>query len=42
MKHLSANEIRNFFKDVHDSSKLMKIVKKYRYSGILFIDKINY
>ena len=26
--------IRTFFKEVHDTSKLMKIVKKYRYAVI--------
>ncbi|KAJ3129291.1 hypothetical protein HK098_001989 [Nowakowskiella sp. JEL0407] len=32
-KHESSNTIRQFFRDVHDVSKLMKIVKKYRFSG---------
>ncbi|KAI9357594.1 hypothetical protein DFJ73DRAFT_820339 [Zopfochytrium polystomum] len=34
MKHNSADTIRQFFKEVHDTSKLMKVVKKYRFSVI--------
>jgi hypothetical protein len=33
LKHSAADVIRNFFKEVYDTSKLMKVVKKYRYSG---------
>ncbi|KAJ3035225.1 hypothetical protein HDV00_004133 [Rhizophlyctis rosea] len=33
-KHNASNCIRQFFKEVHDVSKLMKIVKKYRYSVV--------
>lgn len=33
VKHEAADVIRTFFKEVHDTSKLMKVVKKYRYAG---------
>ncbi|KAJ3054894.1 hypothetical protein HK097_000470 [Rhizophlyctis rosea] len=33
-KHNASNTIRQFFKEVHDVSKLMKIVKKYRFSVV--------
>ncbi|KAI8815146.1 hypothetical protein BJ742DRAFT_765539 [Cladochytrium replicatum] len=33
-RHKSSNIIRQFFRDIHDVSKLMKIVKKYRFSVI--------
>ncbi|KAJ3221924.1 hypothetical protein HK099_002957 [Clydaea vesicula] len=33
-KHKASNLIRQFFRDVHDVSKLMKIVKKYRFSVV--------
>ncbi|KAJ3249422.1 hypothetical protein HDU78_003208 [Chytriomyces hyalinus] len=33
-KYLAADKIRQFFKDVHDVSKLMKVVQKYRFSVI--------
>ncbi|KAJ3332667.1 Coiled-coil domain-containing protein 77 [Blyttiomyces sp. JEL0837] len=34
LKHKSADIVRQFFKEVHDCSKLMKVVKKYRFSVI--------
>ncbi|KAJ3187575.1 hypothetical protein HK101_009354 [Irineochytrium annulatum] len=34
LKNKAADIIRQFFKEVHDVSKLMKIVKKYRFSVI--------
>jgi hypothetical protein len=37
IKHKSADMIRQFFKEVHDVSKLMKVVKKYRFSGMLLV-----
>ncbi|KAI9145659.1 hypothetical protein BKA69DRAFT_453578 [Paraphysoderma sedebokerense] len=33
-KHWAANVIRGFFKEIHDVSKLMKIIKKYRFSVV--------
>ncbi|KAJ3027296.1 UNVERIFIED_CONTAM: hypothetical protein HDU68_004083 [Siphonaria sp. JEL0065] len=34
-KYLAADKIRQFFKEVHDVSKLMKVVQKYRFSVVL-------
>ncbi|KAJ3285562.1 hypothetical protein HDU79_007243 [Rhizoclosmatium sp. JEL0117] len=34
-KYRAADTIRQFFKDVHDVSKLMKVVQKYRFSVVL-------
>ncbi|KAJ3188381.1 hypothetical protein HDU85_005532 [Gaertneriomyces sp. JEL0708] len=34
MKHSASNTIRQFFRDVYDVSKLMKVVKKYRFSVV--------
>ncbi|KAJ3048228.1 hypothetical protein HK102_012742, partial [Quaeritorhiza haematococci] len=33
-QHRAGNTIRQFFKDVHDVSKLMRIVKKYRFEVV--------
>ncbi|KAJ3216974.1 hypothetical protein HDU67_008703 [Dinochytrium kinnereticum] len=34
LKNKSADKIRQFFKEVHDVAKLLKIVKKYRFSVV--------
>ncbi|KAJ3016693.1 UNVERIFIED_CONTAM: hypothetical protein HDU68_012086 [Siphonaria sp. JEL0065] len=34
-KYFAADKIRQFFKEVHDVSKLMKVVQKYRFSVVL-------
>ncbi|KAI8843633.1 hypothetical protein BC829DRAFT_400771 [Chytridium lagenaria] len=34
LKNKAADKIRQFFKEVHDVSKLLKIVKKYRFSVV--------
>ncbi|KAJ3179165.1 hypothetical protein HDU87_003123 [Geranomyces variabilis] len=33
-KHLASDAIRQFFRDVYDVSRLMKVVKKYRFSVV--------
>ncbi|KAI9102710.1 hypothetical protein DFS34DRAFT_674109 [Phlyctochytrium arcticum] len=33
-KHNASNDIRQFFRDVYDVSRLMKVVKKYRFSVV--------